>query len=168
MTSAEEDRSHTSVHAARSMSKVTLTKPPRSASVSRCTRSSRALRVCLKKTPRSTLERSQYNPRPSMIFRRRQSRRLLHTQRMHVRLQRSSGRVRPDSAHSAHDTTLSDANASRSQDLAPSQKRACPTVPFVSAEAVARRLEFVVHARAHVLRPCIPPVGMKITRGFFL
>ena len=79
----------------------------------------------------------------------RTKRRLPQSQRMHLLLQRCSGRVRPASAHSAHDTMLSDAKASRSQDLAPShQKRACRTVTFVGAEAVARRLEFVVPARA--------------------
>ena len=49
--------------------------------------------------------------------------RLPHPQGMHLLLQRCSGRVRPPSAHSAHDTMLSDANASRSQDLAPSRVR---------------------------------------------
>ena len=49
--------------------------------------------------------------------------RLPHPQGMHLLLQRCSGRVRPPSAHNAHDTMLSDANASRSQDLAPSRVR---------------------------------------------
>ena len=42
---------------------------------------------------------------------------------MHLLLPRCSGRVRSDSAHSAHDTILSDANAARSQDLAPRRVR---------------------------------------------
>ena len=91
--------------------------------------------------------------------------RLLHSQRMHLLLQRCSGRVRPASAHNAHDTMLSDANARDRRSrrdtkgvavaiagpcTESSQKRAGRTVTFVSAEAVARRLEFVVPARTHL------------------
>ena len=53
----------------------------------------------------------------------RTKRRLSHSQRLHSCLLRCFGRVRPASAHSAHDTMLSDAKASRSQELASSRVR---------------------------------------------
>ena len=77
-----------------------------------------------------------------------------------------------------HDTMLSDANARARRArrdtfgvavaiagpcTESSQKRAGRTVTFVSAEAVARRLEFVVPGDTAVARPPVPPIQPEET-----
>ena len=95
---------------------------------------------------------------------------------MHLLLQRCSGRVRPPSAHNAHDTMLSDANASRSQYLAPSRvRRGTAMAEFelgrrnrrANPEIITTRFTQKMEATAYVIKVQTPPIDPGAPRASF-